>query len=110
MYVFYLTAITAVGRSGAKEDPWGTNNTFSSAPSTEQDDKRHIKNRLRSGPAEGPSFCQEDFLGTGSEVILGQGPWRFGKGLRRAKHEHSLSCRSLSGRGSGVFRAPQVPE
>ncbi len=49
---FILSAITAVGRPGAKVGPWGTNNTLFSAPSAERADKRHIRDCLQGGSNE----------------------------------------------------------
>ncbi len=48
---FILSAITAVGRPGSRVGPLGTNNTLFSAPSAERDEKRHIRDYLRGGPA-----------------------------------------------------------
>ncbi len=48
---FILSTITAVGHPDAKVGPLGTNNTLSSAPSTERGGKRHIRGCLRGGPA-----------------------------------------------------------
>ncbi len=39
------------GHPGAKVGPWGTRNTFSSAPSAERGDKRHIRGCLQGGLA-----------------------------------------------------------
>ncbi len=46
---FILSAITAVGHLDAKVGPWGTINTFSSAPSAKGGGKKHIRGCLWGG-------------------------------------------------------------
>ncbi len=63
---FILSAITAVGRPGAKVGTWGINNTLSSAPSAEPGEKRHIRSCLRGGPTIariGPLLFLSDWSG-----------------------------------------------
>ncbi len=43
---------------------------------------------------------QEDAGGTGSNAILGRGPWCFGKGWRLAEREHPHVCWVLAGWGA----------
>ncbi len=63
---FILSAITAVRHLGAIAGQWGTENTFSSAPSIMRGGERHMRGHLRGGPAVarlGPLLRLPDWSG-----------------------------------------------